>query len=689
MADNILTKIFQASARARVWRFFVLIVIIAIVASTIDLGSYYNQGLQKISEKTGINFPKLWEIDYKLGLDLQGGTHLVYSADMSELDKSDTSDKASALEGVRDVIERRVNAFGVSEPLVQTNISGDDYRIIVELAGVKDVNEAINMIGETPLLEFKEQDDEVRELTEEEKASMDEFNNDAEEKALEALTRLVDGEDFSIIASEYSQDPDTKDSGGDLGWQSSTDPAYKYVSEFEIGETSKELIEVSNGYEIFKLSDKRKVVNPFDEAAVEKEIKASHLLLCHDEVEACESGLGRDEALTKMKELEKIANPDNFEDLVKENSTEPGANLSGGDLGWFNRETMVKPFADTVFDNQEVGTISYIVDTQFGYHLIYKQDERDIEELRVSHVFIPTLSERDIIGEQGSWKLTELTGKNLESARVSFNPNDNSPEVSLMFDSEGADLFEAITERNVGMPVAIFLDDSPISIPNVNEKISGGRAVISGNFNANEAKLLAQRLNAGALPVPINIINQQTVGATLGQQSLEDSMRAGLIGLLLVALFMILYYRLPGIFAVVSLLFYGLIILSVFKLLSVTLTLSGLAGLILSIGMAVDANVLIFERLKEELGRGKPGGIAIRDAFERAWPSIRDGNASTIITCIILYIFTTSVVRGFAVTLSLGILVSMFSAIYVTRNLLQIFITDKISEKNWLLGYKK
>ncbi len=689
MADNILQKIFEPSARGKIWRLFALIIVIVFFAGMIDAGSYYNKGVDLLAEKTGqsVKLPKVAEVPFRLGLDLLGGTHLVYTADMSEIEPGD---RTSALEGVRDVIERRVNVFGVSEPLVQTTISGDEYRIIVELAGIKDVKEAIAMIGETPLLEFKEQDSAIRKLTEEEQQSMDKFNADAKEKAIDVLGKVVSGGDFSALAKDFSQDKSTKDNGGNLGWmtEAQNKQIIDVVKNFDIGETTKELIFAENGYEIFKLNDKRQKANPFDENEKEKEVKASHLLICHNEIEGCESGLSREEALNKIKEIKKKATPQNFEELVKENSTEPGAENTGGELGWFTRDKMVKPFSDTVFDNQEVGTISYVVDTKFGYHLIYKQDEREITEYNVSHIFIPTVSERDIIGDQLDWKLTELTGKNLERARISFNPNDNSPEVSLEFDSEGADLFANITERNVNKPVGIFLDGEVISAPNVNEKITGGRAVISGKFNINEAKLLVQRLNAGALPVPIDIINQQTVGASLGQSSLQASLKAGLIGLLLVAIFMIFYYRLPGLFAVVSLVVYGVVILAIFKLWPVTLTLAGMAGLILSIGMAVDANVLIFERLKEELGQGKPGGIAIRDAFDRAWPSIRDGNVSTIITCVILYIFTTSVVRGFAVTLGFGIIVSMISAIYVTRNLLQIFISDKISKNTWLLGYK-
>jgi preprotein translocase subunit SecD len=262
----------------------------------------------------------------------------------------------------------------------------------------------------------------------------------------------------------------------------------------------------------------------------------------------------------------------------------------------------------------------------------------------------------------------------------------------LEFNDEGKTLFAEITKRNVGKPVAIYLDNSPISVPRVNEPITDGRAVISGNFSIQDAKLLAQRLNAGALPVPVQLVSQQTVGATLGGESLKQSLFAGMIGLIAVAFFMILFYRLPGLFAVVALLIYGVIVLFLFKYIPVTLTLSGIAGFLLSIGMAVDANVLIFERMKEEVRDGKPLDLSIQEGFKRAWSSIRDGNLSTLITCFILAWFGTSMIRGFAITLSVGILVSMFSAIVITRQFLKVFVTPKNQGKLkvlWLFGVKK
>lgn len=413
--------------------------------------------------KYGINYTN--DLQYRLGLDLQGGTHLVYQADLSQIAESD---KQSAMEGVRDIIERRVNSYGVAEPNVQVS-RGD--RLVVELAGVKDVNEAIKMIGETPLLEFKE------EMSDEEKAA---------------------------VQAQY------KDS--------------------------------------------------------------------------------------------------------------------------------------------------------------------QIPEEYISMLY---------------YKTTGLDGTKLDRADVTFDPNTYEPEVTLQFNDEGTKLFGEITSRSIGKRVAIFLDGMPISIPTVNDAITDGKAVISGNFTVDEAKTLVQRLNAGALPVPITLLSQQTVDASLGQNSVNDSLIAGMVGFTLLALFLILYYRMEGVLAVLALILYVLLSLTIFKLVPITLTLSGIAGFLMSIGMAVDANVLIFERIKEELKKGKNVAVAIEEGFGRAWSSIFDSNASTLLTCIILIYVGTGTVRGFAMTLSIGVLLSMFSAITVSKCFLKVATSFKAFRKPWFFGVRK
>ena len=275
-----------------------------------------------------------------------------------------------------------------------------------------------------------------------------------------------------------------------------------------------------------------------------------------------------------------------------------------------------------------------------------------------------------------------LTGADLTRAQAepSNDPQNPGYVVSLEFNSEGAKKLESITQSNFQKPMPMFLDDEPISWPPpvIQAVISDGKAQISGKFTSDDARQLAIQLNAGALPVSLKIESQNRVGPTIGQVTIEKSILAAVIGIVSVAVFMILYYRLLGLFAVVALFIYTLLVFAIFKLIPVTLTLAGIAGFILSIGMAVDANILIFERMKEEKRWGKEKLEAFFAGFERAWSSIRDSNVSSLITCAILFNFGTGSIRGFALTLAIGILVSMFSAIVVTRTLLRIFWVGKI-----------
>jgi len=266
---------------------------------------------------------------------------------------------------------------------------------------------------------------------------------------------------------------------------------------------------------------------------------------------------------------------------------------------------------------------------------------------------------------------TGLTGSLLDKAQLSFEQNTQAPLVLLSFNDKGRDLFGELTTDNVGKPIAIFLDGVLISSPVVNEPIKDGQAQITGNFSILEAKELVKNLNLGALPVPIELISQSTVGASLGEESLGQSLLAGIIGFIAAALFMLIFYRLPGLLSVVALAIYAALTLAIFEIIPVTMTLAGVAGFILSIGMAVDANILIFERMKEELRRGRTLEDSMKEGFARAWLSIRDSNLSSIITSIILYFFaTSSVIKGFALVFFIGVVTSMFTAITASRTLL-------------------
>lgn len=507
------------------------------------------------------------------GLDLQGGIHLEYAADVKDI--ADEK-KGEALEAAVAVIERRVNAFGVGEPLVQLSKSGDENRIIVELPGVKDIEEAKQLIKETPFLEFREL------AGEEAQKEIDEYNAQSLDAATKILDNAKNGSDFAELAKTWSQDPGSKDSGGEYDFQ-------------------------KKGY-------------------------------------------------------------------------------------------YVEAFDAVTFDpNFQKGTVwPELVETPFGWHILKKIDERgegEDREVKIAHILFPKYSLSDF--PQKQFQATGLSGKNLKDAFVDYQSQGiGAPQIGLRFDDEGAKLFADITKRNIGKPVAIFLDQQIISQPTVQSEILNGQAVITGDFSLPEANALVKRFNEGALPVPISLVSQQSIDASLGKTALEMSVHAGIIGLTAVAVFMVFFYRFLGLIAVVALLLYSAMLLAIFKLsgltpFPMTLTLSGIAGFILSIGIAVDANVLIFERTREEFSFGKSMRTSLREGFRRAWPSIRDGHLSTIITTLVLMGIGTGFVKGFAITLALGVLLSLFTAVILVRVMVDFFFADWMERYPWILSTPK
>jgi preprotein translocase subunit SecD len=402
---------------------------------------------------TRFNIPVYRAFKTQLGLDLSGGTQVTLEADMTGVGEED---RVSALESAKDVIERRVNFLGIAEPVVQTARAQDAYRIIVELPGITDVNQAVGIIGQTAQLEILEMREDVATLS---------------------------------------------------------------------------------------------------------------------------------------------ATPSSIYDIAK---------------------------------------------------------------------------------------VTGITGKDFSRAQVTFNETTGGPEVSVEMNAEGAKKFSELTKRLIGKDILIVLDGYVISNPVISSEIIDGKGRISGEFALDEAKTLAVQLNAGALPVPIHVVEQRVIEASLGSISIEKSIRAAYIGLLFVIIFMIFKYRMLGVISVIALLFYTLISIAVYRLIPITLTLPGIAGFILSIGMAVDSNILIFERFKEEKRLGKPWRMAMEQSFGKAWDSIRDANITTIITCLILFnplnwqfLPTSGLVRGFAVTLFLGVIISLFTGIIVTRTLIRVLYREK------------
>ena len=260
-----------------------------------------------------------------------------------------------------------------------------------------------------------------------------------------------------------------------------------------------------------------------------------------------------------------------------------------------------------------------------------------------------------------------LTGKYLQTSNIEVDPKTGLPVVTLIFNEEGSKIFHELTKKYIGKPIAIYLDNKLISAPIVKDEISTGRAVIEGKFSWEEAKDLASKLKQGALPIKLQLIGSTSIDPILGKEVLKKTIIAGLIGFSLIVIFMIAFYKLQGVIADLALIFYVFLNLMLYKIFGVTFSLSGLVGFILSIGMAVDANILIAERIKEEISKQKDLKTAILEGFNRAWPSIRDSNISTIISCILMYLITTSFVKGFAITLGLGVLTSMLSGVFFTK----------------------
>ena len=279
---------------------------------------------------------------------------------------------------------------------------------------------------------------------------------------------------------------------------------------------------------------------------------------------------------------------------------------------------------------------------------------------------------------------SDLTGADISNAQVVFSQVDGSPGVGIEFSSEGAIKCEKLTEENAGKQLPIVLDGIVVSAPVVQEKISGGSAQISGSFTVEDARELAIQINAGSLPVAVNLVEERTIGPSLGAESIEKSVQAGIVGLIAVALFMVVMYGRLGVVADIGLILFGVYTLAIYKLIPVVLTLPGIAGFILSVGMAVDANILVFERYREERAKDASVSFALETAFGRAWDSIRDANIATLITAFILanpfnwsFLHTSGPVRGFALTLALGIFISLFTGVVVSRNLLRVLVREK------------
>jgi protein-export membrane protein SecD len=650
------------------------------------------------------DFPVLnWMKNQKvtLGLDLQGGTQLDYRIDLRNAEQRNSDDDSSndvkindLINGVQATIERRVNNLGVAEPQIYTsNIAGEDH-IIVELAGIKDIEEAKKIVGKTIQLEFKEPKEEA---DPNEKANI---QAEADKVLQEAIKP---GADFVKIG-EANQTSDNKIVlNKDVKNYVSELPAnYKDIlPTLSVGQVYDKTTESSGEYMLSgegKVTEKKsiKIVQLVSKESKEKvnkteeKVTASHILISYAGAQRAA------ETVTRTKEeakalADKIAaelktNPDNFTAKANELTDDPSGKTNGGSLGSFGKGQMTQAFEDAAFA-LNIGQISDVVETEFGYHIIKVTDKQAATESTVTEDYY-TYNEISFDTTPDPWKATGLDGSHFKYASVSYTQI-GTPQVNIMFDNEGATMFEELTGRLSGKQLAIFVGGELISSPRVNEKISGGSAVITGDFSLKRALQLANDLNTGAIDAPIILSGQYTISATLGDNALHVSLFAGIIGLIVLALFMILYYRLLGLLAIIALCIYSIIIIFLLKTTPMVMTLAGIAGIILSIGMAVDANILIFERTKEELNEGKNFTASIQAGFERAWSSIRDSNVSSLITCVILWFFGNSMIRGFALMLALGIVVSMFTAINVTRKFINTLTGTRAAKSDFLMGTKR
>ena len=561
-----------------------------------------------------------------LGLDLQGGSHLVYRAEpIAEEGGEPQSPDADDMESLKRIIERRVNSSGLGEPIIQ--ILGED-RLLIQLPGVGDPERAESIIGETARLEFKHrQISPPRNLATEGIITDEDIVSVAVEPIPEELQPESESAAESEEAAESSEE--TED-----------DPIPVIVVEFTPQGAAK-----------------------FDEVLA---------MLTQDfQVAAATANVFTFQSQLQTGILPGLNVTINGNEVITGVVAPPGiVKLEGT-----NRYVFPYPQPEPPAPAQP-GEAPPEVET----HDLAAAQDRVGDGATVIFIENPGRIDEDF----------GLGGDNLSRAYASLHATSDQPIINLEFDSLGTRLFGEKTTEIAGRPtdsIAIFLDDEELIAPIVRQPITTGTAIIEGGFTLERAQDISLLLEGGRLPFPITLLQRRSVDAILGADSLAKSVVAGGVGLALVFLFMTLYYRVPGLVASVALLIYTALVLAIFKLMPVTLTLSGVAATILSVGMAVDANVLIFERMKDELRNGRTLITAINIGFNRAWPAIRDSNVSTLITCAILYYFSnqlgTTIVQGFAATLAIGVMVSMFSAIVVSRTILRVIASTGLAR---LLG---
>jgi len=744
-----------------------------------------------------------------LGLDLAGGTQLDFRISEEEIDEQLKNvqlkiaameaqggngeelynlrtqqqilleQKRNLIEAIRTVLERRMNALGVSEASITPSYVGNEKHLLAECPGIIDPDTCIDTVGKTIQLEFKEEHTESTEAFE---AEVHTRIANAEKRLNESgETLAVIGQDLGDELGIFYQEEraffknELADSLQPM-WTRTPASGVRRIEGFVVGENRKadgELFQenipgiflaevmrartqtgrlVNDAPTAFTILSNREPNTQYRErhdvpvnedlhTAVSATLRSmqpgelhvaktdngtahllflrqfipaqdaaniSHILVAYTDALNAKAGVTRtkEEAFDKIQRLkQELAEGADFATLARRESDGP-SRAQGGNLGRITRNELVRTFANVAFSLPS-GAMSDIVETPFGFHIIKANAPIEATDEVVSYDelivrgedaedrangFIAQMQAGDItqLEEQirlqyvffslvpTGWKDTALDGKHFRTASVTVDPTTNIPVVEIQFDSEGAELFQELTRNNIGRSIAIFVGGQLISAPVVQEEIAGGTAIITGSNNFEEARTLARDLNTGAIPAPIHLTGIHTVEATLGAEALRAAMVAGLIGFCILALYMLLVYRLLGAVAIAALSCYIILLFAIIKLplflfssQNIVLTLAGIAGIILSIGMAVDANVLIFERLKEELRKGKFLSTAIEISFKKSWTAIWDSNFTTLLTCLILFFIGTSIIRGFAITLGLGILLSLFTAVTITRWILR------------------
>ncbi len=693
---------------------FIFIIFLFLIVVTFTTPTSY---LSNILGKDNFIVQKLEEFKVTLGLDLAGGTELDYKIDLSQAIKQNNDDDGSndvdinsISESVRDSLESRVNPAGIGEIIVKrSQINGEEH-ILIQMPPSSNVQKAKDMAEQDNRLEFLAESPEQVKLARIKIAKIMTLQLENKDWTTQTEKILADDNQAHLkkvetVFADQMQDPNLAEKfknaqKGDILKEiieTNITPSYSVDANGQINISGDSFF--GKALAIIKITD---IKEEERETKTPENANARHILFAYPGASRAKEDLpyaNKEEAKAKAEEvLQQIKDGGDFAELAKEFSNGPSGE-KGGDLGNFRPGSMAPAFNDAVFNNEEAQLVPEVIETDFGFHII------EVTELNKEKT--ETKTDKGYTYEMLFWSVDDLTwvptklgGKQLDIARIGFNEAGQAM-VDLRFDAEGGRLFGDITGRLASRKcgpngeacrLGIKVGGNWTSQPTVTQKISGRNAQITGNFTQESAKNLADSLNLGAIDAPVILSGQVSIQPELGKEQLDKSIKAAAFGLLATIIFMIVMYQLAGLVAGVSLLLYAGLFITILKIWPnsfggpIVLSLAGAAGMALSIGLAVDGNILIFERVKEEIKKGRNLLLAVDLGFERAWSAIRDSNLTTLLTCIILFSFGSSIVKGFAITLIVGTLLSMFTAVTISRNLLRLVLQNKSLAKPQYLG---